>query len=88
MLASQAMEGNLGRTNILIIFYILATPLLLGLLTSRDPLLQAMPNLSLALLLLNEHFNPQSFWKPYIGNVSTTFNIILSDKSPSRCTTN
>lgn len=34
---------------------------------SRDPLLQAMPHLSLALLLLNEYFDPQSFWKPYIG---------------------
>ena len=32
-----------------------------------DPLLSAMPNLALAVVLLNERYNPDSFWKPYIS---------------------
>ena len=36
-------------------------------LIDRDRMLQAMPNVALALHLLNERYNPKSFWKPYIG---------------------
>ena len=32
-----------------------------------EPLLSAMPNLVLALLLLNERYSLSSFWKPYIS---------------------
>lgn len=32
-----------------------------------EPLLTAMPNLVLALLLLNERYSQTSFWKPYIS---------------------
>lgn len=32
-----------------------------------EPILAAMPNLVLALLLLNERYSPTSFWKPYIS---------------------
>lgn len=32
-----------------------------------DPLLSAMPNLALAVALLNERYNPDSFWRPYIS---------------------
>ncbi|KAH9507193.1 Histone-lysine N-methyltransferase setd3 [Bulinus truncatus] len=38
----------------------------LGSLISEDKILQVMPNVTLALHLLNEKLNPQSFWKPYI----------------------
>lgn len=33
----------------------------------RDRMLQMMPNVALAIHLLNERYNPSSFWKPYIG---------------------
>jgi histone-lysine N-methyltransferase SETD3 len=39
---------------------------LLGLVKS-EPVLSAMPNLVLALILLNERYSPNSFWKPYIS---------------------
>ena len=54
----------------------------LGQLVSHDPLLQVMPHLSLAVLLLNERFDPQSFWKPYIGIVKDYFyflNIVMDN---------
>ncbi|CAH0727082.1 unnamed protein product, partial [Brenthis ino] len=40
-----------------------------------DPLLQNMPNITLALFLLYEKSNPDSFWKPYID--------ILPEKYPT-----
>ncbi|KAF9807825.1 hypothetical protein SFRURICE_000606, partial [Spodoptera frugiperda] len=40
-----------------------------------DPLLQNMPNITLALFLLLEKNDPKSFWKPYID--------ILPDKYPT-----
>jgi histone-lysine N-methyltransferase SETD3 len=38
----------------------------LGPLIGEDRILQVMPNVILALHLLNEKLNPKSFWKPYI----------------------
>lgn len=37
-----------------------------------DPLLRAMPNLALAVALLNERYNPNSFWRPYISKCMRT----------------
>lgn len=42
----------------------------LGKLIASESLLKAMPNLALALHLLNERSSPNSFWKPYIGELS------------------
>ena len=42
-----------------------------------DPLLSAMPNLALAVVLLNERYNPNSFWKPYISQL---FNFCHTEK--------
>ena len=38
-----------------------------GDLIRKDHMLQSMPNVSLALHLLNEKYSPSSFWRPYIG---------------------
>ena len=42
-------------------------PITAGNLIARDRMLQLMPNVTLALHLLNERYNPESFWKPYIS---------------------
>ena len=42
-----------------------------------EPLLSAMPNLVLALLLLNERYSLSSFWKPYISE-NNDYNILLT----------
>ena len=41
-----------------------------------DPLLSAMPNLALAVVLLNERYNPDSFWRPYISECSSVMIVI------------
>lgn len=47
-----------------------------------EPLLTAMPNLVLALLLLNERYSQTSFWKPYISE--EYFDSLKKDKKMSR----
>lgn len=42
-----------------------------------DPLLQNMPNITLALFLLLENNNPDSFWKPYIEVLPEKYSTIL-----------
>ncbi|XP_050344540.1 actin-histidine N-methyltransferase [Nymphalis io] len=42
-----------------------------------DPLLQNMPNITLALFLLLEKSNPDSFWKPYIDFLPEKYSTIL-----------
>ncbi|KAL0829216.1 hypothetical protein ABMA28_004047 [Loxostege sticticalis] len=42
-----------------------------------DPLLQNMPNITLALFLLLEKNNPESFWKPYIDILPEKYSTIL-----------
>ncbi|CAI8011897.1 Actin-histidine N-methyltransferase [Geodia barretti] len=49
----------------------------LGPLIARDRMLQVMPNVALALHLLNERYNPKSFWKPYIDILPATFSLPL-----------
>jgi histone-lysine N-methyltransferase SETD3 len=49
----------------------------LGPLIARDRMLQVMPNVALALHLLNERYNPKSFWKPYIDILPTSFSLPL-----------
>ncbi|XP_026728696.1 histone-lysine N-methyltransferase setd3 [Trichoplusia ni] len=44
---------------------------------SVDPLLQNMPNITLALFLLLEKNNPESFWKPYIDILPEKYSTIL-----------
>ena len=41
-----------------------------GSLIGQDHMLQSMPNVVLALHLLNESYSKTSFWKPYIGWLS------------------
>jgi len=45
----------------------------LGRLVARDKMLQVMPNVTLALHLLNERYKPDSHWKPYIDILPHTF---------------
>ncbi|XP_005090792.1 actin-histidine N-methyltransferase [Aplysia californica] len=49
----------------------------LGPLIAEDKILQVMPNVILALHLLNEKLNPQSFWKPYIDILPTQYSTPL-----------
>lgn len=42
-----------------------------------DPLLQNMPNITLALFLLLEKNNPDSFWKPYIETLPDKYSTVL-----------
>lgn len=51
------------------------TPLLAFI--SQDPLLNAMPNLALAMILLNERYNSDSFWRPYINVLPQEFDLPL-----------
>ncbi|KAM3961518.1 SET domain containing 3 [Aphomia sociella] len=44
---------------------------------SVDPLLQNMPNITLALFLLLEKKNPDSFWRPYIDILPEKYSTIL-----------
>lgn len=41
--------------------------------TESDHLLQTMPNVALAVHLVCEQFNPDSFWRPYIDVLPETF---------------
>ena len=41
-------------------------------------MLQMMPNVALALHLLNERYNPKCFWKPYIGESLRILNCTVS----------
>lgn len=50
---------------------------LLGPLIAEDKILQVMPNVTLALHLLNEKLNPQSFWKPYIDALPSQYSTPL-----------
>ncbi|XP_026330647.1 histone-lysine N-methyltransferase setd3 [Hyposmocoma kahamanoa] len=43
----------------------------------KDPLLQNMPNITLALFVLLEKNNPESFWKPYIDALPDKYSTIL-----------
>lgn len=46
-------------------------------LASRDPLLIHMPNVALALLLLLQRRDPQSFWKPYVNILPQKYTTVL-----------
>ena len=39
----------------------------LGKLIDKEPLLKEMPNLTLAIYLLNERYSTESFYRPYIS---------------------
>ena len=39
----------------------------LGKLIEKEPLLKEMPNLTLAIYLLNERYSTESFYRPYIS---------------------
>ncbi|XP_059178140.1 actin-histidine N-methyltransferase-like [Physella acuta] len=49
----------------------------LGSLIAEDKILQVMPNVTLALHLLNEKLNPESFWKPYIDILPSKYSLPL-----------
>ncbi|KAJ8720285.1 hypothetical protein PYW07_012328 [Mythimna separata] len=49
----------------------------LGNFITVDPLLQSMPNITLAMFLLLEKHNPESFWKPYIDILPEKYSTIL-----------
>ncbi|XP_045773540.1 actin-histidine N-methyltransferase [Maniola jurtina] len=49
----------------------------LGAFISIDPLLQNMPNITLALFLLLEKSTPDSFWKPYIDVLPEIYSTVL-----------
>ncbi len=43
----------------------------------KDPMLQRMPNVALALHLLVEKNSPASFWEPYINMLPTSYSTVL-----------
>lgn len=49
----------------------------LGALIDKDPLLSNMPNVSLTIFLLLEKFVGNSFWKPYIDILPTSYSTVL-----------
>ncbi len=49
----------------------------IGRLIERDPMLQAMGNVSLALHLLLEKTSPASFWEPYINSLPQSYTTVL-----------
>ncbi|KAF5291062.1 hypothetical protein FQA39_LY14495 [Lamprigera yunnana] len=49
----------------------------LGKLIKKDPLLSQMSNVALAMYLLLEKFKENSFWKPYIDILPTTYTTVL-----------
>ena len=49
----------------------------IGSLIERDPLLQTMPNVVLAVHLLIERNSPASLWEPYINILPHTYNTVL-----------
>ncbi|BFZ12485.1 hypothetical protein BsWGS_15524 [Bradybaena similaris] len=49
----------------------------LGPLIAEDKILQVMPNVTLAMHLLNEKFNKQSFWLPYIDILPSEYSTSL-----------
>lgn len=48
-----------------------------GTLLEKDTMLKNMPNVSLAMFLLIEKFTPDSFWKPYIDILPSTYSTVL-----------
>lgn len=50
---------------------------ILGNLIDKDPMLQRMPNVALALHLLIEKNSPVSHWEPYINVLPATYNTVL-----------
>ncbi|KAL1138437.1 hypothetical protein AAG570_008501 [Ranatra chinensis] len=50
---------------------------ILGNLIKTDPLLQSMPNVTLAVFLLIERFNETSFWKPYIFMLPRVYQTVM-----------
>uniref|UniRef100_A0A2P2ID43 protein-histidine N-methyltransferase n=1 Tax=Hirondellea gigas TaxID=1518452 RepID=A0A2P2ID43_9CRUS len=49
----------------------------IGPLVKRDPLLQEMGNVRLALIVLLEYLNPESKWRPYLRSLPHTFHTPL-----------
>lgn len=49
----------------------------LGSLLLKDPMLQHMPHVALALLLLVEKHSPQSFWRPYVLALPSSYSTVL-----------
>ena len=49
----------------------------LSALIEKDPMLQKMPNVSLALHLLVEKNSPASFWEPYINILPSSYATVL-----------
>ena len=49
----------------------------IGTLIERDPLLQTMPNVVLAIHLLIERNSPASIWEPYINILPHTYTTVL-----------
>jgi histone-lysine N-methyltransferase SETD3 len=49
----------------------------IGRLIEKDPMLQSMNNVTLALHLLLEKTSPASFWEPYINTLPHTYNTVL-----------
>lgn len=66
MLSSDtAMQGVLGKS--LLLWQYVNNFDSAGSVIGRDEMLKMMPNISLALHLLNEKCSPSSYWEPYIS---------------------
>ncbi|XP_077293295.1 SET domain containing 3 [Arctopsyche grandis] len=50
---------------------------ILGAFINKDPILKLMPNIALVMYLLLTKFTPNSFWKPYIDILPTSYDTVL-----------
>ncbi|XP_076359658.1 actin-histidine N-methyltransferase-like isoform X2 [Tachypleus tridentatus] len=76
---SELKEGEVFLTvpRDLIISSTTAKKSKLGPLLEKDAILQEMPNVVLALHLLLEYFDPESFWQPYLSILPAEYNTPL-----------
>lgn len=44
---------------------------------SNDPILSQMPNVALAVHVLNEVYNSSSFWKPYLDALPVSYDTVM-----------
>ena len=43
----------------------------------NDPILAQMPNVALAFHILNEAYDPKSFWKPYLDALPSSYDTVM-----------
>ena len=44
---------------------------------NNDPILSQMPNVALGFHVLNELYDPKSFWKPYLDALPSSYDTVM-----------